>query len=185
VNDWVTIAILRKPRGNKGEVLATSLTDSPGRLESLERAYLFRDEQEIGEREIEKAWFHDSRLVLKFSGIDSISEAETLQGCELRVPLAERAPLEPGAVYVSDMIGCQLIDGASGQTLGQVTGWEDAGPQSLMEVDGDWLVPFTPGLCKQIDVPGRKIVVDLPEGLKELNAPAITGKTTGQTTGKT
>lgn len=170
MNDWVTIAILGKPRGNKGEVLAISLSDSPGRLESLERAFLFRGEDDLGERAIEKAWFHDARLVLKFSGIDSISEAETLQGLEVRVPLAERAPLEPGAVYVSDVIGCDLVDQASGKILGQVTGWEDAGPQSLMEIDGDWLVPFTPGLCKRVDVPGRKIVVELPEGLRELNA---------------
>jgi 16S rRNA processing protein RimM len=107
---------------------------------------------------------------LKFAGVDSISEAETLQGCEVRVPLAERAPLEPGVEYVSDLIGCSLIDRISGTVLGRVTGWEDAGPQSLMEIDGDWLVPFNPGLCKQVDVEGRRILVDLPEGLKELNA---------------
>lgn len=169
MTEWVTIAILGKPRGNKGEVLAISLSDSPGRLESLERAFLFQQEKELGERDVEKAWFHDGRLVLKFAGVDSISEAETLQGCEVRVPLAERAPLEPGAVYVSDVIGCELIDPA-GKVLGRVTGWEDNGPQALMEIDGDWLVPFTPGLCKEVDVPGKKILVELPEGLRELNA---------------
>jgi 16S rRNA processing protein RimM len=170
VNEWVTIAILGKPRGNKGEVLAISLSDSPGRLESLKTAWLFLNEKPLGEREVQKAWLHDARLVLKFAGVDSISEAETLQGCEVRVPLAERAPLEPGVEYVSDLIGCSLIDRISGTVLGRVTGWEDAGPQSLMEIDGDWLVPFNPGLCKQVDVEGRRILVDLPEGLKELNA---------------
>jgi 16S rRNA processing protein RimM len=168
--DWVTIAVLGKPRGNKGEVLAILLSDSPGRVESLERAFLFRNDAELGEREVEKTWFHDGRLVLKFSGVDSISKAETLQGCELRVPLAERAPLEPGAVFVSDVIGCELIDAVSGKGLGRVTGWEDNGPQSLMEIDSDWLVPFTPALCKEVDVAGKRIVVDLPQGLRELNA---------------
>ena len=168
--DWVTIAVLGKPRGNKGEVLAISLSDSPGRLESLERAFLFRDDAELGERVVEKAWFHDRRLVLKFAGVDSISEAETLQGCEVRVPLAERARLEPGAVYVSDVIGCELVDAVSGKALGRVTGWEDNGPQSLMEIDSDWLVPFTPALCKQVDVACKKILVELPDGLRELNA---------------
>lgn len=167
--DWVTIAILGKPRGNKGEVLALPLSDSPGRLESLERAFLFREETDLGEREVEKAWFHEARLVLKFAGINSISEAQTLQGCEVRVPMTERAPLAPGAVFVSDVIGCDLID-QSGKVLGRVTGWEDNGPQALMEIDSDWLVPFTPGLCKEVDVSGKKITVELPEGLRELNA---------------
>lgn len=170
MTDCVTIAIVGKPRGNKGEVLAVPLSDSPGRFESLVRAFLFHDDSELGERQVEKAWFHDDRLVLKFAGVDSISEAETLQGCEVRVPLSERAPLAPGSVYVSDVIGCELVDRASGRSLGRVTGWEDNGPQSLLEIDSDWLVPYTPALCKQVDVEGKKILVELPEGLKELNA---------------
>ncbi len=36
--------------------------------------------------EIEELWPHKGHLVLKFEGVDSISEAETLIGCELQVP---------------------------------------------------------------------------------------------------
>jgi 16S rRNA processing protein RimM len=169
VADWVTIAILGKPRGNKGEVLAISLSDSPGRLESLKRVFLFRNDSEVGEREVERAWSHEGRPVLKFVGVNGISEAETLQGCEVRVPMTERAPLEPGVVYVSDVMDCELIEQGSGKSLGRVTGWEDNGRQSLLEIDGDWLVPFTPALCKEVDVEGKRIVVELPEGLRELN----------------
>ena len=168
-NEWVTIALLGKPRGNKGELQAISLSDSPGRFETLSRVFLFRDEISLGEFPVENAWWHDGKLVLKFSRIDSISAAEPLAQAEVRVPLAERAPLEPGVHYQSDLIGCELVDGRSGEPLGRVTDWEDAGGPMLMEVDGDWLVPFTPAICKEVDVPGRRIVVQLPDGLKELN----------------
>jgi ribosomal 30S subunit maturation factor RimM len=38
-----------------------------------------------------------------------------------------------------------------------------------MEVDGSWLVPFTPAICTEVDLAARRIVVNLPEGLRELN----------------
>jgi len=54
----------------------------------------------------------------KFAGIDSISDAEAMIGCELQVPLAERAELEPGWAYVSDLVGCTVFDGD--HEIGQV-----------------------------------------------------------------
>ena len=169
--EWVTIALIGRPRGNKGELQAVSLSDSPGRFEALDRAFLFRDEASLGEHRVERAWWHGEKLVLKFSGVDSISDASALANSEVRVPFEERAPLEPGAYFQSDLIGCELVDGKSGEPLGFVTAWEELAGSLLMEIDGDWLVPFTPALCKSVDVAGRRIVVDLPEGLKELNRP--------------
>jgi 16S rRNA processing protein RimM len=167
--EWVTIALLGKPRGNKGELQATSMSDSPGRFEKLSRVYLFRGDASLGEFPVETAWWHDRKLVLKFGSIDSISAAEPLAYAEVRVPFAERAPLEEGVHYQSDLVGCELVDERSGQPLGRVTDWEDTGGPMLMEIDGDWLVPFTPAICKQVDLAERRILVQLPDGLKELN----------------
>lgn len=166
--DWVAIALLGKPRGVKGELLAFSLSDSPGRFENLKRVFLFREEVSAGEFEVERAWWHGDRLVLKLGGVDSIPEAVALQGCEVRVPLAERAPLEPGAYYQSDLVGCELVD-VSGEALGRVTAWREYGGPGLLEIDGDWLVPFTPAICKRVDVEAKRITVELPVGLRELN----------------
>jgi len=170
VSDWVTIALLGRPRGNKGELQAESLSDSPGRFERLQRAHLFREDADLGEFSVERVWWHGDKLVLKFAGIDSISGADVLAHAEVRVPFEERAPLEPGAYFQSDLIGCELVDQKSGDTLGRVTGWEELAGSLLMEIDEDWLVPFTPALCKEVDVAGGRIAVDLPEGLKELNS---------------
>ena len=166
--EWVTIAVLAKPRGNQGELLAFSLSDSPGRFEQLKRVFLFREETNLGERAIDRVWWHGERLVVKFTGVDSIDAAAGFSGLELRVPIAERAPLDAGMHYQSDLIGCELRD-ANGTHLGAVTGWEEYGGPGLMEVDGNWLLPFTPSICKNVDVAARRIVVDLPEGLRELN----------------
>src|SRR5207237_6558747 len=62
------------------------------------------------ELEIEDLWPHKGQLILKFVGIDSISKAEELAGCELQVPGEQRAQLEPGWNYLSDLIGCTVFD---------------------------------------------------------------------------
>jgi 16S rRNA processing protein RimM len=166
--DWVTIALLGKHRGVKGELFAFSLSDIPGRFENLRRVFLFREEEAAGEFGLERSWWHGERLVLKLAGVDSIPEAEALQGCEVRVPLAERAPLDPGAYYQSDLVGCELVD-SSGRSLGRVTAFREYGGPGVMEIDGDWLVPFAPAICTRVDVEAKRITVELPAGLMELN----------------
>ena len=44
-------------------------------------------------------------IVLKFQGIETISDAETLLRSEVQIPRQDRAPLEEGATYVSDLRG--------------------------------------------------------------------------------
>ena len=165
---WVTLALLGKTRGNRGEVTAVPLASKPERYEQLREVYLFGDGQKY---EVESAWFHGSVLVLKFRGIDSISDAETLSGCEVRVPHSQRMPLDAGEYYQSDLVGCRVIERATGNLLGLVTGFEEAGGAGLLAVGPDMLIPFARSICVEIDIPGRRILVDLPTGLKDLNQP--------------
>jgi 16S rRNA processing protein RimM len=169
---WVTVALLGKTRGNRGELTALALSSKPERYETLGEVYLFGPGVAgSGEkREVESVWFHDGTLILKFRGVDSISDAERLTGCEVRVPLAERAPLEEGEFFESDLIGCDVVDRATGESLGRVSAWQDAGGAGLLVV-GDLLIPFARAICVEIDPEARRIAVELPVGLKDLNRP--------------
>jgi len=166
--EWVAIALLGKPRGNRGELTAISLSSKPERFDALERVYLSGHPDPFV---IEEIWEHKGALIFKFEGIDSISDAEKYHGCEVRVPASERAELEPGEYFHSDLIGCEVIDLASGNSIGKVTALQDAGGGGLLVVEGDILVPFATGLCKLIDIEKRRIEVQLPDGLLELNRP--------------
>lgn len=163
--DWITVAILGRTRGNRGELTAISLS-KPERCEALREVFLFPE----GERqEVESAWFHSGRLILKFRGVDSISDAERLEGREVRVPLSERLALDPGEYYESDLIGCEVWERATGESLGRVTGLQETGGSGLLEVE-DWLlIPFVRSICVAIEPAEHRIVVELPAGLKELN----------------
>ncbi len=166
--DWVAIALLGKPRGNRGELTALSLSSKPERFDLLERVYLSGHTEPFA---IEEVWEHKGGLVFKLGGIDSITDAEKYHGCEVRVPAAERSPLDPGEYYDSDLIGCEVIDRATGKPLGKVTSIQDAGGGGLLVVDSDLLFPFATGLCKLIDIPNHRIEVDVPAGLLEINRP--------------
>ena len=163
--DWVALAVLGRVRGNRGELTAVPLS-KPERYDNLCEVFLFPDGSPY---QVESAWFHNSRLILKFRGVDTISDAEKLEGCEVRVPRNARQPLEPGEYYESDLVGCEVVERDSGASLGLVTGWQDTGGAGLLEVAGGLLIPFARSICVAIEPEARRIVVDLPAGLKELN----------------
>ena len=164
---WITVALLGKTRGNRGEITAVALSSKLERYEALREVYLFGS----GTRyEVESTWFHDATLIFKFRGIDSISAAEELIGAEVRVPESERVALDPGEFFVSDLVGCEVIDRRSGRSLGRVSALDDGGGTGLLVV-GSLLIPFVRSICVEIDPSARHIAVELPEGIEDLNRP--------------
>ena len=167
-SDWITVALLGRTRGNRGEITAVSLSSKPERFENLREVYLFGP----GDRyEVEFTWFHDSTLIFKFKGVDSISDAERLSGFEVRVPFSERVALDPSEFFEADIVGCEVIDRHTGKSLGRVSEWLDGGGPSGLLAVGSLLIPFVRSICVEIDPAARRIAVELPAGLEDLNRP--------------
>lgn len=167
----IVIAEILRERGNRGEVLVRSLSDVPGRLESLRDARLRMANGNDEAVTIEAAWSHKGDWVLKFAGVDSIDSARRLRGADVWVPKAERGSLPEGQYFQSDLVGCRVLEERSGRELGLVVGLEQYGGPPLLEVkgeEGEVLIPFVPEICVSVDLPCRSISVDLPEGLLEL-----------------
>ena len=112
------------------------------------------------EFELEDFWPHKGRIVLKFRGVDSISDAEVLAGWEIQIPRQERTPLEPGAAYVSDLVGCQVV--ADGQELGPVTAVQfGAGPAPYWwcgKEPGRFFCPWRKSLSRNLTWTGARCV---------------------------
>ncbi|HEX4004447.1 MAG TPA: ribosome maturation factor RimM [Candidatus Acidoferrales bacterium] len=178
----VTVARLVRPHGRRGEVAAEILTDFPERLTRLKHAYLHDAKKDaassstadLGRRVgLRSCWLSHSRggqAIFHFEGSESISDAEKLVGLEVRIPLAERAPLPGGSYYVTDLIGCEVRE--KGATVGVVRDVEFTGGTPLLAVDsprGEVLIPLAQEICVNVDLAGRRIDVVLPQGLLELN----------------
>lgn len=171
-DDFATIAKITRPQGRNGEVAAVLLTDFPERFAARRRLFVLDQQGQRREIEVEHHWFHKIQVVLKLKGVDSISTAETLVGCEIQVPRHERAELEPGAVYVSELIGCTVQD--AGVAVGSITDVIfGAGEAPLLVVRGkrEYLIPLASEYVHQISLAERLVAMRLPEGMLELDAP--------------
>lgn len=125
------------------------------------------------ELKVEELWPHKGHVVLKFAGVDSISDAEALVGCELQVPQAERARLESGWTYVSDLVGCMVFDG--NREIGKLEDVQfGAGEAPLLIVKAgsrEFEIPFAEAYLRSVSVEHKRIEMQLPEGMLEINAP--------------
>ncbi len=170
----MTLAVLTRAWGRRGEIAGVSLSGGPERFEAVREVTLFPAEQgPPREAEIESVWQHRGLLIFKFRGIDSIPAAEALERHEVRIPFAQRAALPEGEYYHSDLAGCEVIERATGVKVGVVKDLKEYGGPALLEVEVEGareplLVPFAKAICVEIDPENRRILVDLPEGLKDL-----------------
>ncbi len=164
---FASIARIVKRRGVRGEVAAELLTDFPERFSSLNEIRISNEGREYWE-EIEKHWFHKNRVILKFRGRDRPEDIEELIGGELQIPDDQRVSLPKGSYYLSDLIGCRILE--SGELMGSVTGILETGAAGFNLVvtkpdGGEFMVPMVRELVLDIDVSEKEIQVDLPTGL--------------------
>lgn len=172
-SEFITLARVAKTQGRHGEVAVELHSDVPDRLHQGLRLLALADDGSRRELKVEDTWPHKEFLVLKFASVDSISEAEPLVGCELQVPRSERAQLEDGTAYVSDLVGCTLAD--HGKEVGVVSDVRfGAGEAPLLVVGSgksELEIPFAQEFLARVDLEGKRIEMNLPEGLLDVNAP--------------
>ena len=126
-----------------------------------------------GQRETEVEFFRrqHGHCVIKFRGIDHISEAEKWVDAEIKIAANQLSPLGEGWFYTFQLKGCRVF-AASGECLGTITDVLDFGGSEVLKVDSEkeeTLIPFAKEYLKKIDLDQQRIEVDLPEGLRGLN----------------
>ncbi len=175
--EWITLAVVIKTQGRRGEVAVELHTDIPGRIREEMRLWALVKDGQRREVTVDDLWPHKSFLVLKLKGIETMNDAEPLIGAELQLPLSERAALEPGWTYLSDLIGCTVFDG--GREIGRIEDVQfGAGEAPLLVVRNQaqatklpYEIPFAEAYLEKLDLEQRQVRMMLPEGLLDVNAP--------------
>src|SRR5258705_13292963 len=93
--EWISLAVVIKTQGRRGEVAVELHTDIPDRFREGMRLWALAKDGQRREVQVEDLWPHKGMLVLKFAGVDTISDAEPLVGAELQLPTRERAKQDP------------------------------------------------------------------------------------------
>src|SRR5262249_52321040 len=169
--DLIAVARIVKVRGLRGEVAADVLTDFPERFADLNEVVGIAPDQRTRSLQIEEYWFHGNRVVLKFTGYDSIDAAKELVGYEVAVPSGQRVKLPPNQFYEWGVGGGRGETVAS-EPVGGVRGGVRTGGGEILGVgDGagrGGLVPMAGDICVEVDVDKQLIRIDPPAGLLEL-----------------
>jgi len=170
---FIRVARVTRTQGLRGAVRVELLLDDDRVLEAGRPMQMT-----LGgaERTVEIELFRrqHGRVVMKLAGIDSIEDAGEIIGAELRIPESELPAAEEGSFYTFHLRGCKVYAvnaGAEGY-LGEVTEVLDGGGAQILQVGSgkeETLIPFAESIVKKIDLAGRRIDVELPEGLRDLN----------------
>ena len=131
---------------------------------------------------VEALWIDDTRYAVRHAsrdkeewlvtleGVGDRDAADALRGRTVRLQRAD-IPVAADELLVADLVGCTVVD-VAGATIGEVTGSFDSGAHEVLELRGaggkEILLPLVDAFLVSIDVAGKRIVYDPPEGLLDL-----------------
>jgi len=155
--DSVTIGVVLRPHGVRGEVVVESLTDNEGRFARLQDVRVVRPSGSESRLRVVSMFPHKGRLVIQFEGVSGMDEAEALRGAELRIPIASLPELPAGSYYHHELRGLD-VRVESGESIGRVTSLWETGPTPVLVIHDanqrETLLPLVDAFVLEVDVKG-------------------------------
>ena len=155
--------------GVRGWLRVFPLTDFPERFYRLERVFLTGG-RAPGEYHVERVEAHGRFFLLKFKEVPDANAAPALKGGFVCLPREELVPLPPGTYYVFELLGAAVYS-TEGEFLGELKDVLQTGANDVYVVESGrgapLLVPALKQVVKEVDLENRRVLVDLPPGLRE------------------
>ena len=172
MSDFLLVGRVARAHGNKGQVIVNLDTDFPEERFRPGATLFTRRGAEVTAMSLTTVRFQNGRPVVGIEGVETIDDAEALAGLELRVPMDALAPLPDGTFYHHDLVGCQVVTGGGDHvgTVDRVEGTLAGSRLVVAGAKGEILIPLAADICRTIDVAGKRIVIEPPDGLLDLNA---------------
>lgn len=169
--DMVVVGRIARPHGLRGHVVVNPETDFIDERFRPGADVWIRPAGTERRLTIATARVQGGRPVIAFDGLSRIEDVEGLSGLELRIPEEALQPLEPGRYYEHQLVGC-AVETTVGAPVGPVVRIEGGAGGSRLVVDGrrgEVLIPLAVDICVEIDVASKRIRIEPPEGLLDLN----------------
>lgn len=162
---------IARAHGNRGQVIVDPVTDFPDERFKPGSVLHIRQGQATVALTIASVRFHRGRPIIGLADVSTMDSAEALAGSELRISPEMLQPLPAGSFYRHDLVGC-AVETPRGERVGRVASVEGDAAGSRLVVQGgggEILIPLVNGICVEVDIAARRIVVEPPEGLLDLN----------------
>lgn len=155
-NDRITVAIILKPQGIRGEVKVKAMTDTAEDIKAFKTVLI--DGVNYSVLSV-RAQGEFAYLALK--GIADRNSAELLRGKEIEVERADMPELPDGRYYIGDLIGCAVVN-ERGDILGEVTEVTPAKTDifTLVKDGKNIMFPAADGVILKVDEANKKITVN-------------------------
>lgn len=170
-DDCAVVGRVARAHGNRGAVIVNPDTDFLEERFAVGRELFVRRAGRIEAVRVNAMRVHLGRPIIALDGVETMNDAEEMAGLELRVPVSDLEALPAGTFYRHDLVGCRVetTAGAPVGEVGAVEGELGASRLVVRSPAGEILIPLAQAICVVIDIAARRIVVDPPEGLLELN----------------
>jgi 16S rRNA processing protein RimM len=171
---WEAMALvgrIARPHGIRGQVIVNPETDFPDERFQPGAELFIERRGTVEPLRVTTVRFHRDRPIIGIAGVETMNDAEALAGSELRVPTDRLVALPPDTFYRHDLIGCQVTT-RDGRAVGPVRAVEGTIGGSRLIVDapgGEVLIPLVAVICTEVDPVAKRIVIDPPDGLLEVN----------------
>jgi 16S rRNA processing protein RimM len=167
----ILVGRVARPHGIRGHVIVTPETDFVEER-FQEGATLWCRTARGDERlTVRTMRVQKGRPIVGFEGFERIEDVERLSGVELRIPEDALQPLSDGSYYHHDLVGC-VVRTVTDAPVGTVVRVQGGTSGSLLVIDGtrgEVLIPLVAAICVEIDVRSKRIRIDPPDGLLDLN----------------
>ena len=167
MNKYLELGQIVNVKGLKGEVKVNSFTDDNTKFERIPNVFL-KQKGNLKEYSIEKVGYSKNQVIIKFKGVNTVEEAETLRNAYIVVDREIFGELPEGVYYIADLIGLDVFT-ESNEYLGKVDDIFSTGSNDVYVVKDELgkqkLLPGIDEVIKQIDLESGKIIVNLIEGL--------------------
>jgi 16S rRNA processing protein RimM len=169
--DFVLVGVVARTHGLRGDVIVNPETDFPDERFAVGARLVATLGGAPATLTIVEARVHQGRPLVRFEGYSTCDEARSLAQQPLWIREQDRAPLPAGWFYHADLVGC-IVETADGTRVGTVSRVDELGGGPLLAVGEEprvVLIPLVDPICRVLDPPNRRIVIDPPEGLLDLN----------------
>lgn len=153
--------------GIKGFVKVYPYVDDITRFDDLKTVYV-NCKKNTQKLEIEEVKYSKNMVLLKFKGIETINQAETLRNSYIEIDRKDAIPLEEGQYFIADLLGLDVfVD--TGEKLGILDDIYNTGGNDIYVVKNElgksFLLPGIDEVIKDVNFDENKIIVHLIEGL--------------------
>lgn len=163
----IIIGEIINTQGVKGEVRVFPITDFPERFFEEEEFKVIKGE-DFKVLKVERVREHKQFIVIKFKGVDSMNDAESLKGYSIIINRDELKELPEGRYYIMDILGLKVIT-TEGEEIGEVKDVLKTGANDVYVVKRpagvDVLIPVIDPVVKEVNLEKGQIVIELMEGL--------------------